>query len=153
MANEHRCNVDAVKATAIICVGNRFVPGDDLGCRVFDCLAGRDFSSIDLIDGGLCGIDLLGFIEGRRRVVFVDAVSSLAPPGTVVTLTREAVAAHADRYGHGAGLPWLLCMAPQVCALPLPEIALVGAEGVPEEETIRALADRSLEIALHGTPP
>lgn len=138
---------------AVICLGNRYIPGDDLGYRVFDRLTGgeaRIDADIDVIDGGLAGLDLLRLIEGRRRVVFVDAVAGIAPPGEIVVLDRAAVAAHAGGYGHSAGLPYLLHMLPQVCAAPLPEIALVGAEGAPDAATVRMLAERSLEIACHG---
>lgn len=138
---------------AVICLGNRYVPGDDIGCRVFDRLAGAGEATdadIDVIDGGLAGLDLLRLIEGRRRVVFVDAVSGLAADGEIVVMDRAAVAAHAGSYGHGAGLPYLLHMLPRVCAAPLPEIALVGAAGAPDAATVRMLAARSLEIARHG---
>lgn len=136
---------------AIVCLGNRFAPGDDLGCRVFDRLASAPPVDVDVIDGGLAGLNLLGLIEGRRHVVFVDAVAGLAAPGAIVVLDRAAVAAFADAYGHGAGLPYLLHMLPRVCAAPLPEIALVGAAGLPDETTVQAIAQRSLDIARHGT--
>lgn len=139
-------------AIAVICLGNRYVPGDDVGCRVFDHLAGivTPFD-VEIIDGGLCGLDLLRLVEGKRRVVFADAVTGIAPPGEPVTLTRAQVAGYAGRYGHGAGLPYLLQLLPQVCRPPLPEIALVGAEGAVDDRTIRILAERCMEIAIHGT--
>jgi len=139
--------------TAIICLGNRFVAGDDIGCRVFDHLAGLATPpDVEVIDGGLCGIDLLALVEGKRRVVFADAVAGMAEPGVIVVLNRAAVADCAGRYGHGAGLPYLLQLLPQVCRPPLPEIALVGAEGEADAWTVRTLAERCMEIALHGTP-
>lgn len=142
-----------VTALAVICLGNRYVPGDDVGCRVFDRLVGPGaprHDDVDVIDGGLAGLDLLNLVEGRRRVVFVDAVSGMAADGAIVVMDRAAVAAYAGGYGHGAGLPYLLHMLPQVCADPLPEIALVGAEGRPDEATVQVLAQRSLEIVRHG---
>ncbi len=139
--------------TSVICLGNRFVPGDDTGCRVFDHLSGIPLPpGLEVIDGGLCGLDLLSLVEGKRRVVFADAVAGMAEPGAIVVLNRAEVAAYAARYGHGAGLPYLLRLLPQVCRAPLPEIALVGAEGAADADTVRNLAERCLEIALHGTP-
>ncbi|MDD5240233.1 MAG: hydrogenase maturation protease [Sulfuricella sp.] len=138
-------------ATAIICLGNRYVADDDVGCRVFDCLIGSAIpQGIEIFDGGLCGLDLLRLVEGRRRVVFVDALAGVADAGDIVVLNREQVAGYAGRYGHGAGLPYLLRLLPQVCAAPLPEIALVGAEGAMDEPAVRALAERSMEVAIHG---
>ena len=140
-------------ATAVICLGNRFVADDDVGCRVFDLLSSNAIPpDIEIFDGGLCGLDLLRLMEGKRRVVFVDAVAGLANAGASVVLNRQQVADYAGRYGHGAGLPYLLQLLPQVCAAPLPEIALVGAEGALDEPAIRALAERSMEVAIHGTP-
>lgn len=144
---------------ALICLGNRHLPGDDTGCRVFDYLAENrphgiyeaDGAGIEIIDGGLAGLDLLRLIEGRQRVVFVDAVAGVAPPGDIVVLRREEVAAFAaGGYGHGAGLPYLLHLLPLVCDAPLPEVALVGAEGRLDDPEVQTLAARGLEVALNG---
>ena len=144
-------------ATAVICLGNRYVPGDDVGCRVYDKLVDPLAAfpvppDVEIVDGGLCGLDLLSLVEGKRRVVFADALAGLAAPGEIVVLSREQVADYAGRYGHGAGLPYLLHLLPQVCKPPLPEIALVGAEGDVNAETVGILAQRCMEIAIHGTP-
>jgi hydrogenase maturation protease len=140
-----------VGATAVICLGNRYVPGDDAGCRAYDCLAAMAVpQDIEVVDGGLCGLNLLRLVEGKRRVVFVDAVAGLAESGSIVVLNREQAAAYAGRYGHGAGLPYLLRLLPQVCEAPLPEIALVGLEGTADTPATRALAQRCLEVAIHG---
>lgn len=130
----------------IICLGNRFVPGDDAGCRVFDYLTNTAPDGLEIIDGGLCGLDLLRMVEGKRRVVFVDAVAGMAEPGDIVVMDREQVAAYAGSYGHGAGLPYLMSLLPEVCAGSLPEITLVGVEGIADESAIRALAIRSMEV-------
>lgn len=138
-------------ANTIICVGNRYVAGDDVGCRVFDYLSDIDLpDETEIIDGGLCGLDLLRLLEGKRRVVFVDALAGLADTGAIVVLSREQVSAYAGRYGHGAGLPYLLRLLPLVGAAPLPEIVLVGTEGGAAEPAIRTLAARCLEVAIHG---
>lgn len=135
---------------AVICLGNRYLAGDDLGCRAFDQLAGT-LAGIDVVDGGLCGLDLLMLLEGRRRVIFVDAVAGLAAAGEIVVLGGDQVAAHAGRYGHSAGLPYLLRMLPHACAAPLPEVVLVGAEGCcADEAVVQALTRRCQEVARHG---
>ncbi len=136
---------------AIICLGNRLIAEDDLGWRVFEHLKAIPLPpGIDLIDGGLCGINLLSLMEGRKRVVFADAVSGLAEPDTLVVLDREAVAAFAEGYGHAAGLPYLLHLLPKVCRPPLPEVALVGASFPAQRATVEILASRCIEIAQHG---
>lgn len=138
-------------ATAIICLGNRFVPGDELGCRVFDCLMDAELPpGIEIVDGGVCGLDLLRQVEGRRRVVFVDALAEVAAAGEIVVLRREQVAEYARSYGHGAGLPYLLHMLPKVCEAPLPDVVLIGAGAEGGDAVIRTLAERSVEVAIHG---
>ena len=140
-------------AIAVICLGNRYVAGDDVGCRVFDYLSHSALpEDLELIDGGLCGLDMLRLIEGRRRVVFVDAVAGISDAGAVAVMSQEQVAAYAGRYGHGAGLPYLLRLLPQVCEAPLPEITLVGAESTGDESAIRTLAVRCMEVAALGAP-
>ncbi len=140
-----------MNALAVICIGNRYAVEDAVGCEVFDRLSGETTSDVDIIDGGLCGLNLLREIEGRRRVVFVDALSGIGEAGEIVVLDRDAVAAYAGDYGHAAGLPYLLHMLPQVCDGPVPDIALVGASGRLDETALQALARRSLEVARHGT--
>lgn len=138
-------------ATAIICLGNRFVAGDDIGCRVYDYLTSKPVSAeVDIIDGGLCGLDLLRLLEGRRRVVFADAVTGIADEHGIALLDQDEVAAYAGNYGHSAGLPYLLHMLPHACPPPWPEITLLGAEGAANEATVAALAERCMEIAIHG---
>ena len=143
-----------MKKSAIICLGNRYVAGDDVGCRIFDHLLSRIAtpSTVDVIEGGLCGLDLLRLMEGRSRVVFADALMGMAETGEIVTLDRERVAVLAVNYGHSSGLPYLLHMYPQVCQPPLAEVALVGAEGAVDEAMLSALAERCMEVAINGLP-
>lgn len=142
---------------AVICIGNRYAAQDRLGCAVYEQLSGGALAmeagaaGIAVIDGGLCGLNLLREIEGRRRVVFVDAVAGFAPAGEIVVLDRQQAAACAGAFGHAAGLPYLLDVLPQVCDGPLPEIALVGAAGELDEAALQSLARRSLEMARDGT--
>jgi len=142
----------------IICVGNRHVAGDDLGPRVHALLArSRLPQGIELVDGGLLGLDLLWAVEGAGRAVFVDAVAGFAPPGEVVMLGREAVAALAEgdgegRWGHDAGLPYLFHLLPRVCDGAMPEVMLIGMEAPAGDAPagnalVAALAARALEEA------
>ena len=138
-------------ARAIICLGNRYVAGDAIGCRVFDHLsAAPPQPGVDVIDGGLCGLDLLSLLQGRTRVVFADAMIGMAPPGSVVVLDGAEVARLATGYGHSAGLPYLLRMMAEVVPPPWPQIAVVGAEGVADAATVQAVAERCAQIASHG---
>ncbi len=134
----------------IICIGNRFVQSDDIGPRVHDCLARRILpEDVSLIDGGLMGLDLLRFLGGTRRVVFVDTLAGFSQPGRIVVLDHHtALAGQTAPYGHGGGLAFLLHMLPAVCGRELPEIALVGAAWPVAPDVVERLADTALSIAV-----
>jgi len=139
----------SAKGTIILCVGNRLVESDNVGPLVYDCLARRNMpEDVSLIDGGLMGLDLLRFVEGARRVVFVDALHGYAPQGRPVVLDRStALEERPMAYGHKDGLAYLLRMLPAVCGGDLPEIALVGAESPIEPDNVERLANIALSIA------
>ncbi|CAA7624665.1 Ni,Fe-hydrogenase maturation factor [Candidatus Terasakiella magnetica] len=134
----------------IICVGNRHHPDDDLGPRVHALLAGSKLpDGVELVDGGLCGLDLLRVVEGAGRAVFVDAVEGFAPPGEVVMLGREDVAALAEGpWGHDAGLPYLFHLLPQVCDGEMPDLMLIGAGCPAGAAVVAGIAARALEEAV-----
>ncbi|MBF0438130.1 MAG: hydrogenase maturation protease [Magnetococcales bacterium] len=142
-----------MQKTLIICVGNRFFSEDDTGPRVYDHLLGLSDrpEDIGVIDGGLAGLALLPLLEGRQRVVFVDRLEGLAPPGEPVILTGDRVAAMAEGYGHNAGIPFLLAMLPKVCSSPWPECLVVGMSGDADEPMIDQLARFSIEVARNGS--
>jgi hydrogenase maturation protease len=133
----------------IICVGNRFAESDEIGPRVYDYLARRGMpGTVSLIDGGLMGLDLLRFVEGARRVVFVDALSGFAPPGRPAVLDGSAALGERPMgYGHDGGLAHLLSLLPAVCESGLPEVFLVGAESPIGPDVVEQLGDMALSIA------
>lgn len=139
--------------TRIICVGNAYVAADSAGPAVHSLLEGRHLpADVELIDGGVCGLDLLPRVEGAGRVVFVDRVCGFAPRDSVVVLRGEdAVEAvtEADS-SHALGLAYLLRVLPHVCRGPLPEVFLVGVEGEGDSPAIRRAADVAVEVARSG---
>ncbi len=71
----------------IICIGNRFVEEDSAGYQVFQELSLKPLpEDVELIDGGLAGLDLLRFIEGAEEVVFVDSISGFGSNGDLQLL-------------------------------------------------------------------
>ncbi|MEO5331460.1 MAG: hydrogenase maturation protease [Magnetococcus sp. YQC-5] len=136
----------------ILCIGNRYFSGDDTGPRVYDRLIAPPGppSDVQVIDGGLAGLALLAMIEKRKCVVFVDRVEGFAPPGELVVLTGDEVAALAEGYGHNSGIPFLLAMLPKVSPPPWPECHLVGMAGDVDDQAIGLLAHYSIEVARHG---
>ena len=138
----------------IICLGNRLVREDAAGPAVYDRLQQCQLpASLELIEGGLAGLDLLPYLEQGGRVVFVDAVSGFTDDGQVVVLDQQDLVQQTDElvYGHDAGLPYLLTILPHVHEGVLPEeITLVGVEGAYNSAVINEAATLSIAIALHG---
>jgi hydrogenase maturation protease len=142
-----------MKAT-IICIGNRLIPKDAAGLEVFDRLKELVLpGDVDLVEGGLMGLNLLPLLERGGRVVFVDSVSGFTSEGTIVVLDRMDViqSLTPDHYGHGAGLPYLLSILPGVCDGQMAEeIVLIGMEGNLSEPMIDRAAQLAVSIAING---
>lgn len=77
----------------VLGVGNILLSDEGVGVRVVERLAQRYElpAQVEVLDGGTAGMALMEHLHGRRHVIVVDAVKSGAAPGTLVTLTGEAV--------------------------------------------------------------
>lgn len=139
-------------AARILCIGNRFVGEDDFGPRVYDTLAGMERpADVEVVDGGLAGLNLLRYLEDGRQVVFVDAVSGFAPIGELTVIDGDIIARQATgSFGHEAGLPFLLRILPAVVDNPPPRIRLIGCEGGASEGVVLDAARLSLQLALEA---
>jgi Ni,Fe-hydrogenase maturation factor len=99
-------------------------------------------------------LDLLRFVEGAERVVFVDRVEGFGRPGEVVVLgADQAAQAAAPRYDHTAGLAYLLNALPYLRDGAIAEVFVVGVEGSADEDTIVEAARVSLEVAAGDHAP
>lgn len=141
--------------TTILCIGNRLVAADTAGPAVYDRLTAlRPLpAGIELIEGGLAGLNLLPLLERGGRVVLVDAVSGYVGPDEIVVLDQHDLLAAADpgRYDHNAGLAYVLAVLPEVCEGEMPEeLVLVGLEGPWTTATIDRAARMTLAIATQG---
>lgn len=138
----------------IICIGNRLVAADAAGMMVFDRLQEKVLpKGVELIEGGLAGLNLLPLLEKGGRVVFVDAVQGFTRPGEVVLLDAHEIGGIASgaHYDHSAGLPYVLAVLPRVCdGRPPEEIFLVGLEGECGTETIDRAARLGIAVAANG---
>ena len=131
----------------IICIGNRFDPRDSAGPRIFDLLSKMDLPpEIEVIDGGVAGLNLLRFFDDAEQIVLVDAVSGCGAPGEVLVLEPTAVVASEQSFGHSVGLPYLLQVLRATGAMAHCEVMVVGLEGRPEECALEAAARLSLSL-------
>lgn len=121
---------------------------------VFDhIVAAGATAEIEVIDGGLGGLDLLRFVAASRRLVFVDAVRGFGRAGVVLLDIHDAARNARTTYDHAAGLGYLLRVLPRVCEGPLPETFLVGIEGPPSPPMVAEAAGLSIGIASCAQTP
>jgi hydrogenase maturation protease len=142
-----------MKKCRIICVGNSLVAADASGLQVFDELRARSCChQVEIINGGLGGLDLLPFFYNCDTVILVDRVVGFAEPGAVVRLGWNNLCADwRGGYFPSGELIYLLKSLPFLGVSPMPSVCMIGIEGAGERETIKLAADMALEVA-HETP-
>jgi len=145
----------STRTCRIVCLGTSLVEGDAAGPHIFERLRQMELpAQVELVDGGLKGLNLLAALERIERVVFVDSVQGFRQsPGIVMLpLPHPDIDDQAGCYGHQAGLGYLLAIAPAVLEKPLPECLLVGIEGPPGPEVCLEAAQRCIQLADNKFP-
>ncbi len=72
------------KPVMIIGVGNSIQMDDGIGIHVLRELEKYPLpEEVELFDGGTLGIDLMPYIEGREKLIFIDSVKADQKPGTI----------------------------------------------------------------------
>lgn len=93
--------------TRVIGLGNPLWTDEGLGYHVLEALRQAELPpGVELIDGGTGGLNLLLPMTGAQRVIFVDAVRSGHPPGTVFRIPESELASAPVRVklSHAMGL-------------------------------------------------
>ena len=137
----------------IICIGNRLLVDDSAALLVFDRLQQKALpDTLNVIEGGLMGLNLLPYLENGGRVIFVDTVSGFTQKGSLIVLGQEEIiATGAEHYDHTSSLAYVLSVLPKVCEGELPEeVVLIGIEGPFTEELVEEAVNLSVSIAQNG---
>ena len=117
--------------TAVLGVGNILLSDEGIGVRAIEALTGRYTFSEEMgcIDGGTMGLDLLPFIEGKKRLLIIDAVNASRPPGTIIRIENKDIPKFLGQKlsVHQIGLPEMLSAAALMSILP-EEICLIGMQ-------------------------
>ncbi len=81
---------------ALIGLGNILLRDEGIGVHAVKALQEKfQFSEeVIVLDGGTLGLDLLPYVEGRERVLFIDALDCGKDPGTISLLQDEEVPSH-----------------------------------------------------------
>jgi len=105
----------------VLGVGNILLADEGVGVHVVQALRGRKMpDGVEVCDGGTMGLDLVDLLEGRRKVIVIDALDADAEPATVLRFTDEDLARRqaADQSLHQVGLFEALALARQLGGAP-----------------------------------
>ncbi len=77
----------------LVGLGNILLRDEGIGVRVLEALRDRyEFSeNLRLLDGGTLGLDLLPYLEGVEKVVFLDALEGGKEPGVLSVLEGDQI--------------------------------------------------------------
>lgn len=98
--------------TLVLGVGNLLLSDEGVGIRVIERLVETyDLpESVQILDGGTLGLDLLYYLEGVENLLIVDAVEMEKTPGTLLRMEGEEVPAFLSikMSPHQIGIPDML---------------------------------------------
>ena len=129
------------KPILILGIGNVLLKDEGIGVRVAEKMQQMSLPpDVEVLEGGVKGLDLIYFIEGREKVIVVDAVKAGAPPGTLFRFTDKDLAAKKGtlRSAHGIDFSDVIAITGFMGIKP-PEIVFLGIE--PES------LDASMELS------
>jgi hydrogenase maturation protease len=124
------------KPILILGIGNILLKDEGIGVHVANKL--KDMSlppDVEVMDGGTMGIDLLFYIEGRKKVIVVDTVKAGEPPGTMYRFTDKELSGKKEflRTAHGIDFSDVVRTAKNRGTKP-DEIVFIGIE--PEDMNV-----------------
>jgi hydrogenase maturation protease len=132
MSNQGNTLISSAGGTTVVLgLGNLLRRDEGLGIRALWLLQQRYLlpESVQVVDGGTLGLELLSYLEGAERIIVLDAALTDGPPGTVICLRGDEVPAFLGMRAspHEIGLPDLLAVARLRGTAPA-QIALFGMQ-------------------------
>jgi hydrogenase maturation protease len=141
----------------VLGLGNILLSDEGVGVHAVTALKERfTFSpSIDIVDGGTMGLDLLPIFQERDRILIIDAADFRKPSGYVGTVEGDSIAAvlNAKLSVHHIGLADLLFTAKLTRETPL-ELHLVGIQphsldvGITLSDQVKSKLDMIIELTV-----
>lgn len=139
---------------AIIGLGNILLRDEGIGVHVINTIKQRyTFSPyVEIIDGGTMGLDLLPILQGRDKILIVDAVDFGMEPGHIGIIENDAIPStlNSKLSVHHIGLSDVL-FASKLMGISPSEIYLIGIQpksidvGLDMTEEIKG----SLEVLIN----
>ena len=125
-------------------LGNILLRDEGVGVRVAEAFAERYVlpASVEVVDGGTVGMDLLDTLAGCDHLLICDAVKIESPPGSVVKLVDGQVPTlFQTRYSpHQLGLSEVLA-------------TLTLTDEAPKAVTLIGIGPADLELGIDLSPP
>lgn len=124
-----------MKPVLIVGLGNPLQGDDGVGCAVAEVLQAPPFGErvpayVEVMDLGTPGVGLINFVEGRKRVIIVDAAEMSRAPGDVTRFVPEQIRLESSVRSlslHAPGIADSLLLA-QALKLRLPDIVIFGIQ-------------------------
>jgi len=147
MADKKRCSI------LVLGIGNILLRDEGVGVRVVERLQQMDLpASVEVVDGGTAGADLLDVIAERQKVIVVDAVDADAEPAAILRFTGDELARSdtPDISMHDLGIAETLAMTKMLGCAPK-KVVFFGvkpADLSPGLELSKPIAD-AMEKIIH----
>ena len=129
---------------AVLGIGNLLLSDDGVGVHVIKRLQEEYVfpESVELIDGGTKGLDLLPLLENKDKLLIVDAANFRKEPGTIDTVEGDKIPAFLSSKlsVHQIGLPDTLFAAKLMDITPA-EMSLIGIQPKSMETGIELSED------------
>jgi len=146
---------DGPAPIVVVGLGNLLMRDEGVGIHALRLLRERVARpDVEFIDGGTPGLRLLGFLEGRRKAILIDAADIQASPGIVRRFRPEEVvsAKSSPRHSlHEGDLLQTLELAKGL-DIPLPDIVIVGVQPQTVEmgEELSPIVQEALGVVVHA---
>jgi len=90
----------------IICIGNQFVYPDNFGIEIYNLLKKQNLKDIEVIEGGLGGLNLALHFETDEPILIIDQGSGFDK--NILTLKEIQKSKNITRYDHDTALYYLI---------------------------------------------
>lgn len=115
----------------VLGVGNLLLGDEGVGVHAVNALKKESLPrSVEVIDGGTAGLDLMFMLEGAAFAVIIDCLEAGAEPGTIFRVPVEELMASAPGRNislHETSLPEMLSLAAKMGKLP-PAAVVYGVQ-------------------------
>jgi hydrogenase maturation protease len=139
------CPCKQTAPVLLLALGNPLMSDDGAGQEILSRLSSHSSEwggQVEFLDGGTQGLALLGTFEGRKAVVFLDAIRLGDKPGAVHVLSGDEV----GRMGRRAATTAHEGSAPQILAA----LQLLGE--TPSEITLVGLEPEKIQTGIGLSP-